>query len=110
MEAWVGPKIGYLLPTRERMMEGSAETRRLEAWQPGGRTAAATGRTSGGARLRFDLDLRFAVRSARHEPLVMLAGVAARTERVLLGTGVLLPELRNPVQLAHRAATLDQIG
>lgn len=46
----------------------------------------------------------------RHEPLVMLAGVAARTRRVMLGTGVLLPALRNPVQLAHQAATLDQIS
>lgn len=40
----------------------------------------------------------------------MLAGVAARTKRVLLGTGVLLPALRNPVQLAHQVATLDQIS
>jgi probable F420-dependent oxidoreductase len=46
----------------------------------------------------------------RHEPLVMLAGVAGRTKRVLLGTGVLLPALRNPVQLAHQVATLDQIS
>jgi probable F420-dependent oxidoreductase len=46
----------------------------------------------------------------RHEPLVMLAGVAARTKRVSLGTGVLLPALRNPVQLAQQAATLDQIS
>jgi alkanesulfonate monooxygenase SsuD/methylene tetrahydromethanopterin reductase-like flavin-dependent oxidoreductase (luciferase family) len=40
----------------------------------------------------------------------MLAGVAGRTKRVLLGTGVLLPALRNPVQLAHQVATLDQIS
>src|SRR5262245_66130298 len=40
----------------------------------------------------------------------MLAAVAARTKRVSLGTGVLLPALRNPVQLAQQAATLDQIS
>ena len=46
----------------------------------------------------------------RHEPLTLLAGVAARTRRVLLGTAVLLPALRNPVLLAHQAATLDRLS
>jgi len=46
----------------------------------------------------------------RHEPLTMLAAVAARTERIDLGTAVLLPALRNPVLLAHQIATLDQIS
>ena len=44
----------------------------------------------------------------RHEPITLLAGVAARTRRVKLGTAVLLPALRNPVLLAHQVATLDQ--
>ena len=46
----------------------------------------------------------------RHEPLTLLAGVAARTRRVDLGTAVLLPALRNPVLLAHQVATLDRIA
>ena len=46
----------------------------------------------------------------RHEPLTLLAGVAARTRRVHLGTAVLLPALRNPVLLAHQAATLDRLS
>jgi probable F420-dependent oxidoreductase len=46
----------------------------------------------------------------RHEPLTLLAAVAARTRRVKLGTGVLLPALRNPVVLAHAVATLDRIA
>jgi len=46
----------------------------------------------------------------RHEPLTLLAAVAARTRRAELGTAVLLPALRNPVVLAHLVATLDQIS
>ncbi len=46
----------------------------------------------------------------RHEPLTLLAAVAARTRRVRLGTGVLLPALRNPVVLAQIVATLDRIA
>src|SRR6185503_20005314 len=46
----------------------------------------------------------------RHEPITMLAGVAARTRRVKLGTAVLLPAFHNPVLLAHQVATLDQVS
>jgi probable F420-dependent oxidoreductase len=46
----------------------------------------------------------------RHEPLTLLAAVAARTRRVRLGTGVLLPALRSPVALAHVVGTLDRVA
>jgi alkanesulfonate monooxygenase SsuD/methylene tetrahydromethanopterin reductase-like flavin-dependent oxidoreductase (luciferase family) len=46
----------------------------------------------------------------RHDPLTLLAAVAARTRKVALGTAVFLPALRNPVVLAHQLATLDQIS
>src|SRR5262245_24252019 len=46
----------------------------------------------------------------RHEPLTLLAAVAAQVPRVALGTAVLLPTLRNPVLLAHQVATLDQVA
>jgi len=39
-----------------------------------------------------------------------MAAIAARTRRVRLGTGVLLPALRNPVVLAHVVGTLDRIA
>src|ERR1700730_18943433 len=39
-----------------------------------------------------------------------MAAIAARTRRVRLGTGVLLPALRNPVVLAHQIATVDRIS
>ena len=38
----------------------------------------------------------------RHDPLTLLAAVAARTRKPELGTAVLLPALRNPVLLAHQ--------
>lgn len=46
----------------------------------------------------------------RHDPLTLLAAVAARTRRCEIGTAVLLPVLRNPVLLAHQVATIDQIA
>ena len=46
----------------------------------------------------------------RHEPLTLLAAVAARTRRVSLGTAVLLPALRHPLVLAHLVATVDRIS
>lgn len=46
----------------------------------------------------------------RLEPLTTLAAVAAVTERVRLGTAVLLMALRNPVLLAQSMATVDLIS
>ena len=94
------PKIGYLLPTRERIMAGV----------PG--TAALVELAERAEALGFDSawvgDSLLA--RPRHEPLTLLAAVAARTRRVEVGTAVLLPALRNPVVLAHQVATLDRIA
>ena len=46
----------------------------------------------------------------RLEPLAILAAVAACTERVRLGTAVLLAALRHPVLLAQTMATVDLIS
>jgi alkanesulfonate monooxygenase SsuD/methylene tetrahydromethanopterin reductase-like flavin-dependent oxidoreductase (luciferase family) len=96
----MAPRIGYLLPTRERVMEGRPET---------GPLLALAERAEG---LGFDSvwvgDSLLA--RPRHDPLTLLAAVAARTQRVELGTAVFLPALRNPVVLAHQLATLDQIS
>ena len=46
----------------------------------------------------------------RAEPLALLAGIATATERVSLGTAVLLSAMRNPVQLAQMAATVDALS
>src|SRR5665213_2469038 len=94
------PRIGYLLPTRERVMEGRPEVAPL---------LALAEKAEG---LGFDSiwvgDSLLA--RPRHDPLTLLAAVAARTRRAELGTAVLLPALRNPVVLAQQIATLDQIS
>jgi alkanesulfonate monooxygenase SsuD/methylene tetrahydromethanopterin reductase-like flavin-dependent oxidoreductase (luciferase family) len=46
----------------------------------------------------------------RGEPITLLAAVAGATSRVMLGTAVLLPLLRNPISLAHSLATLDRVS
>ena len=96
----MAPKLGYLLPTRERIMEGKPET---------GPMLTLAERAAG---LGFDSiwvgDSLLA--RPRHEPLTLLAGVAGRVPGVELGTAVLLPALRNPVVLAHQVATLDQVS
>src|SRR3990172_6905070 len=96
----MSPRIGYLLPTRERIMEGQPRV---------GRLLELAERAE---RLGFDSiwvgDSVLA--RPRHEPLTLLAAVASRLKRVSVGTAVLLPALRNPVLLAHQVATLDQIA
>ena len=76
------PRIGYLLPTREQVMEGRPEAAPLLALAD---RAEALGYASvwvGDSVLA----------RPRHDPLT------------------LLPALRNPVLLAHQVATLDQIA
>lgn len=46
----------------------------------------------------------------RHEPLSTLAAVAGVTDSVGLGTAVYLPPLRDPVNVAHLTATVDQLS
>jgi alkanesulfonate monooxygenase SsuD/methylene tetrahydromethanopterin reductase-like flavin-dependent oxidoreductase (luciferase family) len=46
----------------------------------------------------------------RGEPLTLLSAIAGATDRVRLGTAVLLPLLRRPVQLAHVLVTLDRVS
>ncbi|HVC53858.1 MAG TPA: LLM class flavin-dependent oxidoreductase [Stellaceae bacterium] len=96
----MAPRIGYLLPTREQVMEGRPAAAPL---------LALAERAEG---LGYDsLWVGDSILARpRHEPLSLLAAVAARTRRAELGTAVLLPALRNPVVLAHQIATLDQIS
>jgi alkanesulfonate monooxygenase SsuD/methylene tetrahydromethanopterin reductase-like flavin-dependent oxidoreductase (luciferase family) len=94
------PKIGYLLPTREAIMEERPETGPLLTLSE---RAAALGFNS--VWVGDSLTAR-----PRHDPLTLLAGVAGRVRGITIGTAVLLPMLRNPVILAHQLATLDQIA
>ena len=46
----------------------------------------------------------------RLEPLSIMSALAARTQRVKIGTAVMLTALRHPVHLAHALATVDNIS
>jgi probable F420-dependent oxidoreductase len=94
------PLIGALLPTRDRLAGGDPSAGPLldlahEAEELG-----------------FDSVWVGDSPLARPRPdvLMLLAAVAAQTERVTLGTAVLLPALRHPIILAHELATLDRIA
>ena len=43
-------------------------------------------------------------------PFVLLGALAARTSRIRLGTGVMLPALHNPLHLAEQVAVLDHLS
>jgi alkanesulfonate monooxygenase SsuD/methylene tetrahydromethanopterin reductase-like flavin-dependent oxidoreductase (luciferase family) len=94
------PRLGYLLPTRERIMEGRPETAPLLALAEKAEALGFDSVWVGDSLLA----------RPRHDPPTLLAAVAARTRKVELGTAVLLPALRNPVVLAHQVATLDRIS
>ncbi|WP_217999318.1 LLM class flavin-dependent oxidoreductase [Nocardia exalbida] len=93
-------EIGYLMPTRDQTVRGEHEPGRLVAQA---RRAEELG-----------LDSVWAgespVTRPRADPLLLLAAVAQATERVTLGTAVLLPALRHPILLAHQLATLDRLS
>src|SRR5437762_13600521 len=93
-------EVGVLLPTRESVMSGSPETASMLAMAERAEAAGFDAIWIGDS----------VTARPRHEPLTLLAAVAARTRRVRLGTAVLLPALRNPVVLAHVVGTLDRIA
>jgi probable F420-dependent oxidoreductase len=93
-------EFGVLLPTREGVMSGRMETAPLLTMAE---RAEAAGFDS--VWIGDSITAR-----PRHEPLTLMAAAAARTRRVRLGTGVLLPALRNPVVLAHVVGTLDRVA
>ena len=93
-------ELGVLLPTRESVMSGRMETAPLLAMAERAETAGFDSVWIGDS----------ITARPRHEPLALMAAVAARTRRVRLGTGVLLPALRQPVVLAHVVGTLDRVA
>ena len=93
-------QIGYLLPTREQIMEGRTSTNPIV-------DLAKRAESSGLDSVWVGDSI---IAKPRHEPLTLLAAVAAHTHSIRIGTAVLLAVLRNPVLLAHQLATLDQIS
>jgi alkanesulfonate monooxygenase SsuD/methylene tetrahydromethanopterin reductase-like flavin-dependent oxidoreductase (luciferase family) len=93
-------EIGVLIPTREVVMSGRPETAPLLTMAE---HAEAAGFDS--VWIGDSITAR-----PRHEALTLMAAIAARTQHVKIGSGVLLPALRNPVVLAHAVATLDRVA
>ena len=54
--------------------------------------------------------LPFTPETAFLDPLIMLAAIASETQRIRLGTGVLLLALRHPLHVAKSVSTLDVIS
>jgi alkanesulfonate monooxygenase SsuD/methylene tetrahydromethanopterin reductase-like flavin-dependent oxidoreductase (luciferase family) len=92
--------FGYLLPTREATMRAApAAAPLLELGERAEQLGFEAIWAGDGPLAR-----------PRHDALLMLSALAARTERVILATGVLLAALRPALLLAQAAATLDQIS
>jgi alkanesulfonate monooxygenase SsuD/methylene tetrahydromethanopterin reductase-like flavin-dependent oxidoreductase (luciferase family) len=92
--------VGYLLPTREGVMSGRHEAVPVVDLAERAEKAGLDSVWIGDS----------VTAKPRHDPITMLAAIAARTRRVQMGTAVLLPLLRNPVVLAQQLATLDQLS
>ena len=92
--------FGYLLPTRDAVMFG----------RPAARPLLTLGEQA--EQLGFEAIWAGdgALARPRHDALLMLTALAARTERATLATGVLLGALRPALLLAQAAASLDQIS
>ena len=93
-------RLGYLIPTREQIMQDAHGTAELLD------------------RARFARDLGIdslwvgdsLFARPRHDPLTLLAAIATAAPGVALGTAILLSALRNPVLLAQQLATIDQLS
>ena len=96
------PKIGFLLPTRGLLL---AEDRPQDADRILNLAQRAEEAGLDSVWVGDSLTAK-----PRLEPLTTLAAVAARTQRVRLGTAVLLMALRHPVLLAQTLGTVDLIS
>jgi probable F420-dependent oxidoreductase len=93
--------FGFLLPTREMVMaQSTPDLRQLLALAERAEALGFDSVWAGDSILA----------RPRLEALTTLAAVAARTQRVQLGTAVLLSALRHPVLLANEAANVDLIS
>jgi alkanesulfonate monooxygenase SsuD/methylene tetrahydromethanopterin reductase-like flavin-dependent oxidoreductase (luciferase family) len=95
-------RVGILIPTRGVVMQSASRPAVDECW--------AMARLADEAGLDAVWVGDSIVAKPRLELLTTLGYLAGITERVRLGTAVLLPALRQPVVLAHQLANLDQIS
>ena len=96
------PRFGILLPTRRLIMTGDDN--------PNVGEIVSMARAAEQAGLDSVWVGDSLTAKPRLEPITALTAVAAHTNRVRLGTSVLLPALRHPVLLAQAVGTLDLIS
>ena len=95
-------RLGVLIPTRGVVMQSARRPPVEECW--------ALARLADEAGYDAVWVGDSIVAKPRLEPITTLAYLAGITQRVRLGTAVLLPALRHPVVLAHQLANVDQIS
>ena len=95
-------RIGILIPTRGIVMDSARRPPVETCW-----TMARRADEAGYDAVWVGDSI---VAKPRLEPLTTLAYLAGITNRVRLGTAVLLPALRHPVVLAHEISNVDQIS
>src|SRR5262245_53785768 len=95
-------RLGVLIPTRGAVMRSARRPPVGECWA----MARLADRAGYDAVWVGDS----VVAKPRLEPLTTLGYLAGITDRVRLGTAVLLPALRHPVVLAHQIASVDQVS
>ena len=93
-------RIGVVLPSRETVMAGHSDASLL--------LETAVSAEKHGFDSVWIGDSLF--HRPRFDPLTALAAVAARTERVTVGTAILLPGLRHPLLVAQSLASIDLIS
>ncbi|WP_433147218.1 LLM class flavin-dependent oxidoreductase [Actinomadura nitritigenes] len=93
-------RFGYLLPTRDQTVTGEHAPHRLVGYAARAEALGYDSVWAGDS----------PVTRQRADPLLLMAAVAQATERVALGTAVLLPALRHPILLAHQLGTLDRLS
>ncbi len=96
-------QFGYLIPTRDAVMrapDGRADVRRMV-------DLAVRAEQQGFDSIWIGDSI---LARPRFEALTTLAAIAARTNRVALGTAVYLSALRHPVPLAHAVGNLDLLS
>lgn len=94
--------FGLLLPSRELAMypPHDGDPRRLVAWAVRAEELGFDAAWIGDSLLA----------KPRAEPLSVMAAIASATERIDLGTAVLLASMRSAAQLAQQAATVDALS
>ncbi len=92
-------RVGVLLPTGKAQWGAGTDPRRLIGFGVRAEELGFDSVWAGDTLLRPVAD-----------PLTTLSAIAARTERVGLGTAVLLPALRGAVQTARELATVDLLS